>query len=311
MKLFFLAFFISISPCLSQEPSSFPTDLTVESFDGVKIHGTYLESNSDKLTIIVAGSGPTDRDGNNPLYKNNSLKMLAEALYEQDISSFRYDKRGIGASVKGVVSEDLLMFDDYINDLGSIINFFKKTAKYNQIIVIGHSEGSLISSIAFQKYSYDKFVSIAGTSVDILSTIRNQLLNQPEFIQNMTNPIIDKLQLGQTVDSVPPMLNSLFRASVQPFLINMASYEPIKQFSKINIPILIIQGTNDVQVSVQDAISLDNASPNSEMYIIEGMNHIFKQASSNRLENIKTYSDPTLEVNKDMVNKIVQFVRKE
>ena len=279
MKHFFVVFFISISVCLSQETLSFQTDLAVESFDGVKIHGTYLESNSDKLTIIVAGSGPTDRDGNNPLYKNNSLKMLAEALYEQDISSFRYDKRGIGASVKGVMSEDLLMFDDYINDLGSIINFFKKTPKYNQIIVIGHSEGSLISSIAFQKYSFDKFVSIAGTSVDILSTIRNQLLNQPEFIQNMTNPIIDKLQLGQTVDSVPPMLNSLFRASVQPFLINMASY--------------------------------DNASPNSEMYIIEGMNHIFKQASSNRLENIKTYSDPTLEVDKGMVNKIVQFVRKE
>ena len=54
---------------------------------------SYQESNSDKLTIIVAGSGPTDRDGNNPLYQNNSLKMLAEALYEQDISSFRYDKR--------------------------------------------------------------------------------------------------------------------------------------------------------------------------------------------------------------------------
>ena len=145
MKHFFVVFFISISVCLSQETSSFLTDLAVESFDGVKIHGTYLESNSDKLTIIVAGSGPTDRDGNNPLYKNNSLKMLAEALYEQDISSFRYDKRGIGASVKGVMSEDLLMFDDYINDLGSIINFFKKTPKYNQIIVIGHSEGSLIS----------------------------------------------------------------------------------------------------------------------------------------------------------------------
>lgn len=311
MKRFFVAFFISISVCLSQETLASTTDLTVESFDGVKIHGTYLESNSNKLTIIVAGSGPTDRDGNNPLYKNNCLKMLAETLYEQDISSFRYDKRGIGASLKGVVSEDFLMFDDYINDLGSIIKFFKKKPKYDQIILIGHSEGSLISSIAFQKYPYDKFVSIAGTSVDILSTIRNQLLNQPEFIQNMTNPIIDKLQLGQTVDSVPPMLNSLFRASVQPFLINMASYEPVKQFSKINIPVLIIQGTNDVQVSVQDAISLDNSSPNSEIYIIEGMNHIFKQASSNRLENIKTYSEPTLEVNKDMVNKIVEFVYKK
>ena len=311
MKRFFLAFFISIPAYFSQETSSFVTDLVVESFDEVKIHGTYLQSNSDKLIIIVAGSGPTDRDGNNPLYKNNSLKMLAEALHEQDISTFRYDKRGIGASKKDVISEDLLMFDDYIKDLGSIINFFKKNLKYDQIVIIGHSEGSLISSIAFQKYPYDKFVSIAGTSVDILSTIRNQLLNQPEFIQNMTNPIIDKLQLGQTVDSVPPMLNSLFRASVQPFLINMASYEPVKQFSKINIPVLIIHGTNDVQVGVQDAISLDNSSPNSEIYIIEGMNHIFKQASTNRLENIKTYSDPTLEVDKDMVNKIVQFVRKE
>ena len=126
MKRFFVAFFISISVCLSQETLASTTDLTVESFDGVKIHGTYLESNSNKLTIIVAGSGPTDRDGNNPLYKNNCLKMLAETLYEQDISSFRYDKRGIGASLKGVVSEDLLMFDDYINDLGSIIKFFKK-----------------------------------------------------------------------------------------------------------------------------------------------------------------------------------------
>ncbi|MBH9787677.1 alpha/beta hydrolase, partial [Clostridioides difficile] len=49
------------------------------------------------VALIIAGSGPTDKDGNSALAgKNNSLKMLAEGLAQQGIATVRYDKRGLG-----------------------------------------------------------------------------------------------------------------------------------------------------------------------------------------------------------------------
>src|ERR1043165_3945869 len=69
------------------------------------LHGTLLVPASTRpvpLAVIIAGSGPTDRDGNSPMLqgKNNSLKMLAEGLAARGIASVRYDKRGIAGSAK-------------------------------------------------------------------------------------------------------------------------------------------------------------------------------------------------------------------
>ena len=295
--------------CLFIFGYSFSNDYVINSFDNHLIHGTLLESGDSNsiLSIIISGSGPTDRDGNNTSLNSDYLKMLAHGLYENGISSFRYDKRGTGNSVGNIKTANDIKFSDYINDAASIINHFKDKKEYEMIVVIGHSEGALIGMIA-SKLIADQFVSIAGAADNYLNLIQRQLSIQPPYLKSMSNPIIEKLKNKELVDSVPPLLNNLFNKSVQKYLIDAASYDPEEEISKLNIPVLIVQGTNDIQIEVKDAQSLHNAATKSRLEIIQGMNHVFRQAPKNRLLNLQTYGNPELPIDVSLVNVIVDFL---
>ena len=298
--LFFVFNFYSISA----------SDYIINSFDNHNIHGTLINSKSQNSTIaiIISGSGPTDRDGNNNSLESNYLKMLAEGLQENGISTYRYDKRGVGKSVGDLKIGHEIKFSDYINDVVSIIKHFKKSKKFKELVVIGHSEGALIGMIASQSIA-DKFISVAGAGEDYLTLIERQLSIQPPFVRSMSEPIIEKLKNKKLVDSVPPLLNSLFRADVQSYLIDASSYDPVEEISKLNMPILIVQGSTDIQIQVSDALILHKAAKNSRLEIIEGMNHVFRQASDNRLLNLQTYGNPELPIDNNMINIISEFIR--
>ena len=289
--------------------SALADDYIVASFDSHLIHGTLIESNESNsvLSIIISGSGPTDRDGNSASLKSDYLKMLAEGLYENGISSYRYDKRAVGRSIGDIKSVDELRFSDYINDLVSIINHFKNTKRFERVVVVGHSEGALIGMIASRSIA-DGFVSIAGAGSDYLTIIQKQLSIQPPYVKSMSDPIIEKLKNKELVDSIPPLLNNLFNKSNQKYLIDASSYDPELEISKLNIPILILQGTNDIQIEVKDAQLLHNAAAKSRLEIIQGMNHVFRQAPENRLLNMQTYGNPELPIDDSLVKIIVDFI---
>ena len=84
------------------------------------LHGTLDLPNGTSpcpVVVIIAGSGPTDRDGNQALMKNNSLKLLGQALAAKGIAALRYDKRGIAESVAAAPREDNLRFEAYVADV--------------------------------------------------------------------------------------------------------------------------------------------------------------------------------------------------
>ena len=298
--LFFVFNFCSVSA----------SDYIINSFDNHNIHGTLINLNNTNstLAIIISGSGPTDRDGNNTSMKSDYLKMLAEGLQQNGISTFRYDKRGVGKSVGDLKGSNEIKFSDYINDVVSIIKHFKDSKKFREVVVIGHSEGALIGMIASQSIA-DRFISVAGAGEDYLTLIERQLSIQPPFVRSMSEPIIEKLKNKKLVDSVPPLLNSLFRSDVQSYLIDASSFDPVEEISKLNMPILIIQGSTDIQIDVSDALILHKAAKNSRLEIIEGMNHVFRQASDNRLLNLQTYGNPELPIDNNMVDLISEFIR--
>jgi len=264
------------------------------------------------VVLIIAGSGPTDRNGNNPMMTNNSLKMLADLLAENKIASLRYDKRGIGKSKNAMINEEDLRFENYIEDAESWIEFLKKDKRFNQIIVAGHSEGSLIGMIASRNKSTDKFISIAGAGEPAGNVLKKQLESQNEYIKTESKTIIEELEKGNTVKDVPVILNSLFRQSVQPYLISWFKYNPQKEIKKLeDIPVLIIQGTTDIQVTVGDAENLHNSNPDSKLEIIERMNHIMKEAPIDRELNIETYDNADLPLKNELSDIIVSFIKSE
>ena len=261
------------------------------------------------VALIIAGSGPTDRDGNNPVMKNNSLKMLSTELVKQGIATLRYDKRGIAESQASGKSEKDLRFEDYVNDAKEWIKLLKQDKRFSKIIIIGHSEGSLIGMIA--GITADKYISIAGPGQSADKILKEQLQAQPKIVTDIALPIIDSLAKGLKVVNVDPMLVSLFRASVQPYIISWFKYDPQTEIKKLTIPVLILQGTNDIQVSVEDARRLSIADPKAHLVLIKNMNHIFKIVEGDRQANIKTYSDPLLPISDELVKNITGFILKD
>ena len=275
------------------------------------IEGTLMQpelNTTNTVALIIAGSGPTDRDGNNPAMKNNSLLMIAAELSKNGIASLRYDKRGIAKSKNAGLKESDLRFENYVNDAKEWIIYLKKALKFKNIIVIGHSEGSLIGMIASQNINVTKFVSLAGAGQPADKLIREQLKSQPPAITIQSNSIMDQLLKGKTVENVPQQLNSLFRLSVQPYIISWFKYDPQKEIAKLKIPVMIIQGTTDIQIGLDDAKRLAKALAGSKLVVIEGMNHIMKPAPADRQMNILTYTQPDLALKKELIFNLIPFV---
>ena len=285
------------------------TNIELQTSTG-KISGTLTTPktfNKIPVALIIAGSGPTDRNGNSMFLKSDAYKKLAQQLALHNIATVRYDKRGVVLSMSAAKSESDLRFDDYVNDAKDWINLLKQDKRFTTIIVIGHSEGSLIGMIAAAEANADKYISVAGAGRPADKIIREQLSNQPDSLQQQTSAIMDSLLQGKTVN-VDPSLNTLFRASVQPYLISWFKYDPQTEIKKLKIPVLIIQGTSDIQVTENDAKLLAAAKPGAQLVMIGNMNHIFRIVEGGREVNIATYSNPSLPISQKLVDVIADFI---
>jgi pimeloyl-ACP methyl ester carboxylesterase len=286
------------------------TELELTTPTGV-LHGT-LESPAtpDKsvCVLILAGSGPTDRDGNSLGLpgKNDSLKKVAEDLAHRDIASLRIDKRGIGAGSK----EENLRFDTYVEDAVAWIEFLQGPQGFKKVIVLGHSEGALIGLVAAVKKPVAGYISLAGTSRRASVLLREQLATKltPELITE-SNIILQQLDQGTPVKKVSNALDPLFRKSVQPYLISWFKYSPTEEIAKLTCPSLIVQGTTDIQIPLSDAEALHAARSGSKLVKIEGMNHVLKKVPSDQTAQISSYSDPDLPLHPELMAPISQLIR--
>jgi alpha/beta superfamily hydrolase len=312
MKNIFFTYLLLVTffSASAQKDSGFIETAIVLQTKTAKIYGTLTMPTNGKnvpVALIIAGSGPTDRNGNSVYTKNDCLQKLAHQLSYSKIASVRFDKREIGKSIDSTMKEGNLRFDTYVNDAKDWISFLKKDSRFTKIIVIGHSEGSLIGMIAAQ--NADIFISIAGAGQPADKIIKTQLASQPKQVQDIAFPIIDSLKNGMLVTNIPTEYYSIFRPSVQPYLISWFKYDPAIQIKNLHIPILIIQGTNDLQVTVDDAKLLAAANPSAKSILIDKMNHVFRIiATGDTSGNIASYKNPELPISDELVKNIVNFI---
>jgi pimeloyl-ACP methyl ester carboxylesterase len=262
--------------------------------------------------LLIAGSGPTDRNGNSVGLPgpNNSLQLLAEALAERGIASVRYDKRGIGGSRAAMTSEADLRFDMLADDAAAWVQRMRLDPRFSTVTVIGHSEGSLLGLLATQRASADAYVSLEGAGRSASAVIHEQLVSRaPAPLAAQADSIMAEIDAGRTVDSVPPALAALFRPSVQPYLISWFRYDPAKEVAKLHVPVLIVQGTTHIQVSQVDARRLAAADPRARLVLVDGMNHVLKLVPSDMSQQLKSYSDPSLPVAPQLVDAVSSFVK--
>jgi len=265
------------------------------------------------VALIIAGSGPTDKDGNSALAgKNNSLKMLAEGLAQQGIATVRYDKRGLGDNQALLTKEEDGTFDQYVDDAVQIIQTLMADKAYTSVHVIGHSEGSLICLLAAQMTGVASFVSIAGAGRSLDEVLLEQLKGQlaPKLFNESTN-ILTALKQGKQVKNISPELQALFRPSVQPFLISLLKYQPANELAKVKSRVLLVQGTTDLQVKEADAEALKKGKQEAKLLYLAGMNHVLKKAPADRAKNLATYADPSLPLHEELLPAIEQFIKNE
>lgn len=262
------------------------------------------------LVLIIAGSGPTDRNGNNEEMQNNCLKMLAQEFQKNGIASFRFDKRGVGQSSGMHLDEMELRPEDFIKDVRSWIDLLSKDKRFTKLIIAGHSEGSFLGmEAATNNPKVQGFISIAGAGRPIDQILKEQFSAVPPDVKMAIYSMLDKLKKGDTLSNVPPIFYAVFRPSVQPYLIAWMKYDPKKEIAKLKIPTLIINGTTDIQVKETDARLLAQGQPKADLRIIKNMNHVLKDCDTLDKQLQKPiYNDPDLPLNKEFSKTVVDFV---
>lgn len=298
---------------IAAQPTDTRSDTVSVAVYGGRLHGTLLQTvgGTDRpVVLIIAGSGPTDRDGNNPMSgKNNSLRMLAEGLAQYNINSLRFDKRGIGKSIGALQREQSLVFEQNSADAAVWIQWLHEKG-FKRIYLAGHSEGSLVALQAAQTIPVSGLISLAGAGRPIQDILREQLSNTPEPIRSQAYAYIDSLSQGKKIPEPSLSLFSLFRPAIQDYLISWMKLDPAALLARLYCPILIVQGERDLQVKVADAYRLAEANPAAELLILSTMNHLFKSVRSDDLqENLNTYKDPNLPVLPELIQRMARFIR--
>lgn len=264
--------------------------------------------NSENLVIFIQGSGPTDRDGNQPMMKNDGMKKIARELAANNIASFRFDKR-IYKMRELQIQEKDLRFEDFVNDVNDIVSYFRNEGKYKNIILAGHSEGSLIGILAAENDA-DAFISLAGAGEPIDNIVVDQIQKQAPPLAENAREAFDDMKANGKTSRYNPMLESIFRESVQPYMLSWMQYDPSEEIAKLEIPVLIVNGTGDIQVEETQAEMLSEANPEAELEILEKMNHVFRKIDSeDMLVNTKSYNEPEQPLHPELIPVLTEFIK--
>ncbi|VWB17224.1 hydrolase [Burkholderia lata] len=281
------------------------------------LKGTLLSPDTADVPVvlIVPGSGSTDRNGNAPSWlQASTYRLLAEGLCEEGIASVRIDKRGMYGSASAIPDANDVTIEDYAADIHAWVAAIRARTGASSVWVLGHSEGGLVALLAArQSADIAGLILVATAGRPLGPVLRQQLRSNPANAPILENAmsILDSLEAGDRVDaaSIDPVLMQLFRPQVQRFLMSELTVDPAALLAGYMKPVLIVQGTRDIQVDVQDAELLKHANPRAEMALIADANHVLKTVGTvDRQENLAAYSNPDLPLTEGVVAAISAFV---
>ncbi|WP_188112259.1 alpha/beta hydrolase [Aquimarina sp. RZ0] len=307
MRLKFLLLIIAINvSCFAQEKEYNSATVRINKF----IEGTLITPYSDAsvpLVVFIMDAGAINREGNDRMSKNDAFKLLSLQLAKQGIATYCFDKRLFKIDAYGI-HENEISLDHFIEDVTSIVSYFKKNGNYSKITLAGHGQGSLVGMVA-AKNDVDAFISIAGNAQAVDQIIIQQLEKQAPGLDKRAAAAFAALkEKGRAMD-YDPALESIFGYNLQPFMKSWIQYVPAEEITALEIPILILQGDKDLQVEVSEAEKLKEAVPNASYVIIKNMNHVLREIKGSRLENHKSYNEHWLPIMPEVTSAITNFVK--
>jgi len=283
------------------------------------LRGTLLApaGEAQATMLIIPGSGATDRDGNSPMgVAAAPYRLLAEALAERAIASVRIDKRGMFASA-AAGNANAVRIRDYAADTRSWIDAIRAQSGEGCIWVLGHSEGVLVAlaTAAESAEGICGLILVSGAGRRLSDVLREQVRASPPLAPHLDAALaaIDRLERGERVDvtGMSPMLLPLFAPPVQDYLIDNFSHDPAALAARVQVPMLIVQGLSDLQITEADARRLATANPRARLVLLPNVNHVLKRVDGDdRAANVATYADPALPLATGVAEAIAEFVRR-
>ncbi|MCT4699621.1 alpha/beta hydrolase family protein [Tenacibaculum haliotis] len=274
----------------------------------IELPGTLtFTSEKTPLLIWIHGSGNVDRNGNQrPYVKANYIKQFRDSVNQHNIAFFSYDKRTANQKNMPILKKGIL-FDSFISDAQKVISHFKNNKRFSEIILIGHSQGSLVAMLASK--NSNKYISLSGPSSSIDQKIVEQMRAKNPLIVNTLQEHFKELKETGEIKNVDPTLVTMFTPQNTPFFKSWMKHNPSEEIKKLKIPVLIINGTKDLQVTIEDAKTLHKFSLKSELVIIENMNHVLKHIDKDD-DNMKSYFSADFPLSDKLIKTVVSFVKK-
>lgn len=266
------------------------------------------------VVLVLSGSGPEDRDGNPPGDTNRTdmYKLLALGLKDAGFATLRFDDPGVGRSAKAIPNDvSTYTYDMEVDASGAWIPKLRGDARFGPVVLAGHSQGSLTSILLAGRGSVDAVLSLEGPGRAIDRVLRDQLAPRLTTAQLMTlDAVLAKLKAGEIAGPQQPPLDQVFAEVTQRYLISLFKYDPAVEIAKLTMPVMIVQGLTDAQVSIEDAQRLAQAKPSAQLTVIDDMCHTLKQAAEKDFSTqTAQYSDPTVPLHPALVPDLAAFVK--
>jgi len=266
------------------------------------------------VVVIVAGSGPTDRNGNSLMggVRPNSYALLAWQLAGKGIASLRYDKRGMPGT-KGTVDIARLSLEDFAADARAAAESVAHDQRFSKVFLLGHSEGaSLVLLAARNEPAVAGVISVSGLGRPLGVVMREQVSRQVDSATLAKYDFAMALYLrGETPTNIPPELGVLFVPINQHFMMSWAAFDPSVAIRAVRQPVLIVQGDHDLQVRVADAERLHGARPDAQLVVVPLANHVLKQTAETTLAGqMPLYQTPSIAIMAEVVTPIADWILK-
>jgi hypothetical protein len=262
------------------------------------------------VVVFIAGSGPTDRDGNSAMgLQSDAYRLLASALADRGIASLRFDKRGVGQS--GINFDPAaLTLDDFVADAAAMIGSLRGDPRFGKIAVLGHSEGGLIAlKLATDSPGLDSVILLATAGRPLAALLHEQLASKVDAttLAAADKAIVD-LRAGNPLEELPPALAPLFHPAVRRFLKSELDIDPVPLTQRVTAKLTVIQGEHDAQVTMKDATLLAHANKSAKLVTFSKMNHVLKDEISATLPQA-SYTDPSLPLSPGLADAVAAAAR--
>jgi Lysophospholipase len=270
------------------------------------------------LALLVSSSG-ADRDGDNPSVpgKSDALALLAAALRDRGVASWRYDARGTGAAYRLASTDAEPTLGERADDLARALRDLGSDSRYDRLVVVGHAEGILVAAAALSRLAPREvealrlggLAALCSSGASELELVRSYIEGGPDEEKAQGEAIIEALLAGKGYPEPDEYYADYFRPGVQAYLSSIYRFDLESSLASAPCPLLVVAGSSDMQVIEDEALLLASYRADADYRLVPGMSHTLKDVGEDEEANFNSFVDPSLPISPRLAQLLADFAK--